>query len=109
MNPASVGRSWAAPGLQPHRVKTCKLSSDRRFAEKLEDMVGLSLSLTYDYANNIDLLAVLQTRAGANAVLASFSNYTNHRPHTATDAAGQSTTLSYNGHGQIDKIGRAHV
>src|SRR5450631_19457 len=44
VSPSSVGRIWAAHGLKPHRVKTFKLSNDKRFAEKLEDIVGLYLS-----------------------------------------------------------------
>jgi hypothetical protein len=44
VSPSSVGRIWAAHGLKPHRVKTFKLSNDQRFAEKLEDIVGLYLS-----------------------------------------------------------------
>ena len=38
---ASVRRIWRAHGLKPHRVHTFKLSNDPRFAEKLEDVVGL--------------------------------------------------------------------
>ena len=34
VSPSSVGRIWAAHGLKPHRVKTFKLSNDKRFAEK---------------------------------------------------------------------------
>ena len=41
---STVGRVWAASGLKPHRVKTFKLSNDKRFEEKLEDIVGLYLS-----------------------------------------------------------------
>ena len=41
---SSVGRIWAANGLKPHRVKTFKLSNDKNFEEKLEDIVGLYLS-----------------------------------------------------------------
>jgi transposase len=41
---ASVQRIWNANGLKPHLVKTFKLSNDRRFIEKLEDVVGLYLS-----------------------------------------------------------------
>ena len=37
----SVQRIWAAHGLQPHRVRTFKLSSDPAFAAKLADIVGL--------------------------------------------------------------------
>jgi len=44
ISPSSGGRIWAAHGLKPHRVKTFKLSNDKRFVEKLEDIVGLYLS-----------------------------------------------------------------
>jgi len=38
---ATVQRIWDAHGLQPHRVKTFKLCKDKRFEEKLIDVVGL--------------------------------------------------------------------
>jgi len=41
---ASVQRIWSARGLKPHLVKTFKLSNDRRFEEKLIDVVGLYLN-----------------------------------------------------------------
>ncbi len=41
---ATVQRIWSARGLQPHRVKTFKLSNDKRFEEKLVDVVGLYLN-----------------------------------------------------------------
>ena len=41
---STVGRIWRAHGLKPHRVKTFKLSNDPRFAEKLDDIVGLYLN-----------------------------------------------------------------
>src|SRR3990172_3834533 len=37
----SVQRIWKAHGLQPHRVRTFKLSRDPQFIEKLQDVVGL--------------------------------------------------------------------
>jgi transposase len=43
VSPSTVGRIWRAHGLKPHRVKTFKLSNDRHFAEKLEDVVSLYL------------------------------------------------------------------
>ena len=43
-SPAMVHRVWKANNLQPHRVKTFKLSNDPRFAEKLIDVVGLYLN-----------------------------------------------------------------
>ena len=45
---ASVRRIWHQYGLKPHRVKTFKLSNDPRFAEKLEDIVGLYLNPPQD-------------------------------------------------------------
>jgi transposase len=40
----TVARIWDAHGLQPHRVKTFKLSKDKRFVEKLTDVVGVYLN-----------------------------------------------------------------
>ena len=40
----TVQRIWDAHGLQPHRVKTFKLSRDKRFEEKLTDVVGVYLN-----------------------------------------------------------------
>src|ERR687890_2580098 len=39
----SVQRIWHAHGLKPHLVKTFKLSTDKRFVEKVQDVVGLYL------------------------------------------------------------------
>jgi len=44
VSPSSVGRIWAAAGLKPHLVKTFKLSNDKQFEEKLDDIVGLYLN-----------------------------------------------------------------
>ena len=44
VSPATVQRIWEAHGLQPHRTKTFKLSRDKRFVEKLTDVVGLYLN-----------------------------------------------------------------
>ena len=41
---ASVRRVWKAHGLKPHRIESFRLSNDPRFAEKLEDIVGLYLN-----------------------------------------------------------------
>ena len=38
---SAVRRIWKAHGLQPHRYRQFKLSSDPRFAAKLHDVVGL--------------------------------------------------------------------
>ena len=41
---STVQRIWDAHGLQPHRVETFKLSTDKRFVEKLTDVVGVYLN-----------------------------------------------------------------
>src|SRR5438105_10962736 len=38
---SSVQRIWRAHGLQPHRVKQFKLSTDPQFVDKLRDILGL--------------------------------------------------------------------
>ncbi|MCA1678244.1 MAG: IS630 family transposase [Actinobacteria bacterium] len=44
VSPATVQRIWSARGLKPHMVHTFKLSNDKRFEEKLVDVVGLYLN-----------------------------------------------------------------
>src|ERR1700675_3961831 len=41
---ASVRRIWHTHGLKPHLLQTFKVSRDPKFAEKLADIVGLSLN-----------------------------------------------------------------
>ena len=44
VSPATVQRIWSARGLKPHKLKTFKLSNDKRFEERLVDVVGLYLN-----------------------------------------------------------------
>jgi transposase len=44
LSPATVRRIWHKHGLKPHLIETFKVSSDPRFAEKLEAIVGLYLN-----------------------------------------------------------------
>jgi transposase len=44
VSPDTVQRIWSARGLKPHRVDTFKISNDKRFEEKLIDVVGLYLN-----------------------------------------------------------------
>jgi len=44
LSQSTIGRIWREHGLKPHLVKTFKLSNDPKFAEKLNDIVGLYLS-----------------------------------------------------------------
>jgi transposase len=41
---ASIQRIWKRHQLQPHRLETFKLSRDKHFIEKLQDVVGLYLN-----------------------------------------------------------------
>ena len=38
---STVQKIWRAHGLQPHRLRTFKLSRDPQFAAKVQDVVGL--------------------------------------------------------------------
>jgi hypothetical protein len=44
VSPKTIHRIWQAHGLKPHLVQRFKLSRDRRFLEKLTDVVGLYLN-----------------------------------------------------------------
>jgi len=44
LSKSSVQRIWDAHGLQPHRVETFNLSRDKRFVEKLTDVIGVYLN-----------------------------------------------------------------
>ena len=41
---STINRVWQSHSLQPHRIKTFKLSRDPKFFEKLTDVVGLYLN-----------------------------------------------------------------
>ena len=43
LSPATIGRIWRAHGLKPHLLTSFKLSNDKQFAEKVENIVGLYL------------------------------------------------------------------
>ena len=65
-------------------------------------------NFTYVYdSNGIDLLEVRQTRGGSNDLMQSFTYDSQHRPLTATDAAGQTTAYTYNAQGQVETITNA--
>ena len=60
---SSVQRIWRKHGLQPHRICQFKLSNDKRFAEKLRDVVGLYMDppahaavLSFDEKSQIQAL-----------------------------------------------------
>ena len=43
ISPHSVARIWRSQGLKPHRLRTFKVSTDKKFEEKFWDVVGLYL------------------------------------------------------------------
>jgi RHS repeat-associated protein len=64
------------------------------------DPLGRRTSYTYA-SNGVDLLTIRQTTGSENQLLASFSNYTaQHVPQTIVDAAGRTTSVTYNSAGQ---------
>ena len=38
---AQLSRWWSAAGIQPHRVRTFKLSNDPQFEAKLRDVIAV--------------------------------------------------------------------
>jgi transposase len=44
MSESTIGRFWKKYGLKPHLHRTFKVSNDKNFTEKLEDVVGLYLN-----------------------------------------------------------------
>jgi transposase len=60
---SSVQRIWRSHGLQPHRVRQFKLSTDPKFVQKLRDVVGLyidppahAIVLSFDEKTQIQAL-----------------------------------------------------
>src|ERR1039457_7315239 len=68
VSPSTVGRIWRAHGLKPHRVKTFKLSNDRQFAEKLEDVVSL-----YRHPPDNAIIDRKSTRLSSNHLVISYA------------------------------------
>jgi YD repeat-containing protein len=64
------------------------------------DPIGREMSYVYS-TNGIDLLEVRQTRGANNELLSRVTHNNQHRPLTITDAAGQTTTNTYNVRGQL--------
>jgi transposase len=69
LSPSSVQRIWAAHGLKPHLTKTFKLSNDKRFIEKVTDVIGLYLvppdrALVFSVDEKSQILALDRTQPG---------------------------------------------
>ena len=84
---SSVRRIWRAHRLKPHRVRTFKLSRDPKFAEKVQDVVGLDLDppqhalvLSVDEKSPIQALEHTQPKLpmAANQPAPQTHDYTRH-------------------------------
>ena len=64
------------------------------------DPVGRTFSYIYA-TNNVDLLQKVMTHNGKNEVQSTIAYDSQHHPLTITDAAGQTTTNTYNSRGQL--------
>ena len=67
---------------------------------EVTDPIGRKLRLVYA-TNGIDLLEVRQVRGVNDELLFRATYTTQHRPVTLTDAAGQTTVITYNARGQL--------
>jgi transposase len=67
---SSISRIWRARDLKPHRVRTFKLSNDRCFAEKTDDVVNLYLNPPPDsYVLSADEECNIQAISGTQSSL----------------------------------------
>ncbi len=71
---------------------------------KHTDAEGRVTSYDYD-SSGYDLLSV--KTFSPQTTIQSYSNYQNHQPRTLVDAQGQTTTLTYNSHGQVATVTNA--
>ncbi|HAV65143.1 MAG TPA: hypothetical protein DCY13_22575, partial [Verrucomicrobiales bacterium] len=94
--PTTIARTVADGTTQLHRFEYNSLGN------RTKSVDPLGRELTYVYAaNEVDLVEIRQTRAGANEKLFSATYNAQHRPLTLTDAAGQTTRFGYNARGQV--------
>jgi RHS repeat-associated protein len=64
------------------------------------DPIGRRMAYVYS-TNNVDLLEIRQTSGTNNDLIGRFAYDAQHRPLLVTDAAGQTTTNTYNARGQL--------
>lgn len=94
--PSKIARRLEDGTTQMYQYAYNRLGKRTRLVDPLGRM------FSYIYApNQIDLLEIRQTRSGKEELLARFTYNSQHRPLTATDAAGQTTRFTYNNFGQL--------
>lgn len=78
------------------------------FGQKTKEIDPLGRTTVWQYdTNGIDLLNVYQVVSGTQQLLQSYGNYNaQHQPGTVTDAAGQTTTYTYDESGDVLTITR---
>jgi transposase len=79
---SSVQRIWRGHGLQPHRVRQFKLSTDPAFAAKLRDVVGLYVDPpAHAVVLSVDEKSQIQALARTQAPLPMKPGYPTTRTH----------------------------
>ncbi|MEP6670726.1 MAG: RHS repeat-associated core domain-containing protein [Chthoniobacter sp.] len=94
-------------GIQKLQQNRAEYNNPLSLITKAIDPVGRTNSFVYDPANPVDLTEVHNITGGRDDLLASCSNYLNHRPQAVTDAAGQQTIIGYNTRGQVQSVTNA--
>ena len=90
-----------ATAANRRRDRACLLKKTPYFARRRAALSDRRTSYTYA-TNVIDLLEVRQTTGSLTDLLASYTNSTSgHQAQSTTDAAGKTTTFTYNAAGQI--------
>lgn len=96
--PTAVGRVLDDGSTQIHKYTY----DTAGFFNLTREVDPLGRTTSYIYANQIDLSAVTQTTEfGQQTAVAQFTYNGQHRPTSATDAAGQTTLYRYNAAGQL--------
>ncbi len=96
----TVQRIWAAHGLQPHRIRTFKHSTDPDFAAKLDDVVGLYMNPPrHAVVVSIDEKSQIQALDRTHPLLATPLSFAQRGPWQATPGLptkrGKCATLTH--------------
>jgi RHS repeat-associated protein len=94
--PSHIGRVLDDGSTQLYTYEYNSFGNNTR----LIDPVGRTFSYLYA-ENGIDLLEIRQIRAGQNQLISKMAYGDHHLRTSSTDAAGRTTTYTYNGCGQI--------
>ncbi|MBI4914111.1 MAG: hypothetical protein HY823_15390 [Acidobacteria bacterium] len=104
------GTHWVGTESLPNRIVRILADGSERNeyfeytpwakVSKYTDPAGRQTSGVFS-ADGLDLLEVRNTTGGGSELLARYTYNPQHRPLTATDASGQTTSYTYNGFGQV--------